>query len=370
MNGQWLGNYTGDNTGFALVELDDLRDHYEGRAFAIDDRPSFPQTFIRINTPDKANSTTIKTIPQVLNPETGEPTSWNNVKHMFKDIIFPEEIILRLNATHNKLDINWDTNFGTKGFASLSKSEAKKRSDYNAECVLKWNEFKEYVGKFEYSRYIYRGQGHPWTLRTAYHRTGRSDLSRYIEQDIQILHRHLSATTKHLFDLSNPQQTAAFYALAQHHGYPTPLLDWTYSPYIAAFFAFRLPRENYDDKNNIRVFIFDKREWCKLIQVYRISNARPHFSLIEPLAINNQRMIPQQALSSVTNVDDVESYIRSKETEYGKQYLKVVEIPYVERDRVVSELRLMGITAGALFPGLDGACEELRERFFSKGGQV
>jgi hypothetical protein len=29
------------------------------------------------------------------------------------------------------------------------------------------------------------------------------------------------------------------------------------------------------------------------------------------------------------------------------------------------ELALMGITAGALFPGLDGSCEELRERLFS-----
>jgi hypothetical protein len=28
------------------------------------------------------------------------------------------------------------------------------------------------------------------------------------------------------------------------------------------------------------------------------------------------------------------------------------------------DLSAMGITAGALFPGLDGACEELRERFF------
>jgi len=35
-----------------------------------------------------------------------------------------------------------------------------------------------------------------------------------------------------------------------------------------------------------------------------------------------------------------------------------------ERDHVIRELRLMGITQGSLFPGLDGACEELRERFF------
>jgi hypothetical protein len=35
-----------------------------------------------------------------------------------------------------------------------------------------------------------------------------------------------------------------------------------------------------------------------------------------------------------------------------------------ERPLVMRELSVMGITAGSLFPGLDGACEELRERFF------
>jgi hypothetical protein len=30
----------------------------------------------------------------------------------------------------------------------------------------------------------------------------------------------------------------------------------------------------------------------------------------------------------------------------------------------MQELSMMGLTAGSLFPGFDGACEELRERNF------
>jgi hypothetical protein len=35
--------------------------------------------------------------------------------------------------------------------------------------------------------------------------------------------------------------------------------------------------------------------------------------LLDALAIENTRMIPQQALSTITNVDDIESYIQGTE---------------------------------------------------------
>jgi len=74
-------------------------------------------------------------------------------------------------------------------------------------------------------------------------------------------------------------------------------------------------------------------------------------------------MIPQQAVSIVTSIDDIESYIRLRETETTK-YLQAIDLPVSERKLVSRELSYMGITAGSLFPGLDGACKELAEQNF------
>jgi hypothetical protein len=76
-------------------------------------------------------------------------------------------------------------------------------------------------------------------------------------------------------------------------------------------------------------------------------------------------MVPQQALASVTNVEDIESYIDKKAKEKGdRNYLQAIDLPVEQRKEALTELSMMGITAGSLFPGLDGACDQLRGRFF------
>jgi hypothetical protein len=75
-------------------------------------------------------------------------------------------------------------------------------------------------------------------------------------------------------------------------------------------------------------------------------------------------MVPQQALTSYSTVDDIETFIAEAERNTGHNYLQIFDLPLSERGLVLRELRLIGITSGSLFPGLDGACEELKERFF------
>jgi hypothetical protein len=370
MNGQWIGPYTGSNSGLLVVDLDDMGTHYEGRAFAWEANSSMPSTSVSIKTQNKAASCDLYLDLSPVNPRTDDAASWDQIAPLFPpNVIFPRRAEVNINWNGQILKVNWKTDIGTFGAAEIPKTRAEEPTEYQPlPDVTNWEQFKAYVNAVEHRRYIFRGQRHQLRLRTGFHRTGRADLTRFLSTDIQTLHRHLSQRTTHIFNLSIAEQNGAFFNLTQHHGYPTPLLDWTYSPYVAAFFAYRRVRNSKaaaaTEADKVRVFMFDQLQWRSTFnQVVKLTSCRPHFSIMEFIAIDNERLIPQQSISSVTNIDDIETYVRSKETE-NSQYLKIIDLPLSERPHVMRELSVMGITAGSLFPGLDGACEELKERFF------
>lgn len=87
--------------------------------------------------------------------------------------------------------------------------------------------------------------------------------------------------------------------------------------------------------------------------------------MIEPVALENDRFVSQQAAIMTTNIDDVETYLALKASQANRHpYLSAIDLDWRERNRIMRELQYMGITSGSLFPGLDGACEELKERNF------
>jgi len=369
MNGQWIGEYAGTNHGVIFINIDDLQDKYEVTAYLNDYSAQLPGSGVIFSTTDKASNFNVRQPVIPVNPHTGIFDEWGNVRTYYpQDVRLPSYADISVSHDGTHLNVSWATDIGTSGSCILQKSEILDDSELDAEDKT-WSEFKDYVSKLESKKFIYRGQRKPWKLSTSFHRSGRFGLNRYLNFDIPTLHRYLSSQTKHFFNLLNGDENGAFYNLVQHHGYPTPLLDWTSSPYVAAYFAYKeISKEDSKKANKsdkVRIFIFDREGWVDdFPQLGQLLLSSPHFSIREFLAIENNRMIPQQAVSSLTNLVDIESYIQGQELIRRKKYLWAIDLPVAERVKVMKELEYMGITAGALFPGLDGTCEDLKERHF------
>ena len=367
MNGQWLGKYTGTSSGSVVLNIDDVGTCFQGIAYVIDDDKSVPRTAVGFRTDNKAKTFDLKsTTLWAIHPQNGNRGNWEEIKQFFPGFVGASNVAVEGQWDDHSLSVEWRTDNGGNCRCELPRSHADQPSDIEAK-KMDWAGFKHFVSELRGSRYLFRGQGDARRLRTAFHRTGRADLVRFIDEDIQSLHRRFCLRTRHVFNLRIPDENGAFFNLVQHHGYPTPLLDWTYSPYVAAFFAYRkISRAESDPNKRIRIFVLDQRWRTEIQQIMFAERAFPHFSIGEFMAIENERSVPQQSVSAITNVDDIETYIHSKEIEIGggRPYLSAIDLPAAERELVFSELAYMGVTAGSLFPGFDGTCEELREQNF------
>jgi hypothetical protein len=374
LNGQWIGKYVGTTSGDIHVNIDEDESNYRGVAYLFNPDPALPIAVAYFSTPNKERDFSFRTemIEVIDLRTTSRPVRWNSIKEKYPDgTTFSEYADVRGSFDQNELTMSWVTDIGETAKCVLPRSKAQEPSEI-VPMELDWNGYKEYGIQLASRRLLFRGQNTQSRLRTQFHRSGRANLHVFTFKDVPALHRHLSARTKHVFRLENQEEYGAFLNLVQHHGYPTPLLDWTYSPYVAAFFAYRgISNElaaNAPQGAKVRILTFDGAAWTQSWEAINwLVHPKLHVTVRELIAIENERMIPQQAASTITSVDDMETYIRNKETE-TKKYLQAIDLPVSERKRVVRELSYMGITAGSLFPGLDGACQELTERNFPSWG--
>lgn len=361
--GQWIGRLMSNTAalGWAVVELDPQGGGLRGKAYQFPDDPKVPAVFVELDLPNGAvgrhrieNSTV-----RLFHPLRGEVFGFDQLPNFFPDSFADAAIDLLFEFDGDRIVFEF-MGLLTSGGGSLQRVRDGAAPE-PADEVMSWAEFAALEWQAGAGQ-IFRGQSAPHRLKTSFHRSSRGDLVRYRFSDIPEIHRALACQLSHFFDLDRPEHTGAFYSLIQHHGYPTPLLDWTYSPFVAAFFAF----EKADGTSDyVRIFQFDRDAWiADNPQIGLVTFTGPHFSMLDCLSLQNNRQVPQQATAALTNVEDIESYLQFHELVRGKKYLKRIDIPSSERDAALAHLRLMGITAGSLFPGLDGTCRSLAAKNF------
>ena len=227
--------------------------------------------------------------------------------------------------------------------------------------------------------YLFRGQADAtWQLRPSLSRyiSGLAPLAALqIEEDITELfrsqaHLHLSSTT-----ITATTDLASWWTLMQHYGAPTRLLDWTASPFVAAYFAVvqepdkpgaiwtvhpqsvkARMRDLYGDLGK------EPKTPSEVVSTFIRADGPPIMYFMRRITETDRMAVQQVGFSVSGNIlADHGELIANCLQDDGKLRFRKFIIPSVQKLDILRRLRKMNITARALFPGIDGLGLSARE---------
>jgi hypothetical protein len=246
--------------------------------------------------------------------------------------------------------------------------------------IKNWEEFEEQIKNVskktpnEKPYLLFRGHSNcNWHLETTLERYLQKIKSNktYSWEDyfrvLQTLEPTVSSLTTNEYDLPSnfeynkvpsPPPGYEFMIYLRHHGFPSPLLDWTRSSYVASFFAFN------DASNNDAIAIFSYREHYGLGKI--TIRADPHIWTLGPTVKTHERHYRQQSEYTICHkkIDDAYIYCCHEEVEYAEEQDRLIKyvIPSIEREKVLAKLDLMNINAYTLFGDEESLMDTLAYR--------
>jgi hypothetical protein len=155
----------------------------------------------------------------------------------------------------------------------------------------------------------------------------------------------------------------AYMAYLRHHGFPSPLLDWSKSPFVAAYFAFR---RDIDPEQNVAIFAFaDRTTSFKMsssdaAQIHRlgpyVAAHRRHFSQ------QSEYTICLRFSESGWSFEPHSSVFNARADEDSQDVLRKFVLRGSERMKVLQELNDYNLNSYSLFGSEEGLMESLSNR--------
>lgn len=239
------------------------------------------------------------------------------------------------------------------------------------------------IGRYR-SNFVFRGLGdRDYELVTSLQRLG-GDYCR-LESSIHRNFRKYAETVPH----GGPPSKWHWIALAQHHGLPTRIMDWTWSPLVALHFATADLKEMNKDG---RVWCLDTDKLFDYLPQKLVDELRSDYAFVptvevldmqargladfdklkgpqgnfvlffEPPSID-QRIVNQYALFSIMPGADLK--LEDWLSDFPEVW-RAVDLPSSIKWEIRDKLDNMNVNERVLFPGLDGLSSWLK-RHYSPG---
>lgn len=146
--------------------------------------------------------------------------------------------------------------------------------------------------------------------------------------------------------------TIQLLAYLQHSGVPTPLLDWSYSPYVALFFAIK----DAGPKDDIVLYDFNLSKYQKdfpedFDSIIRVGQ-KP-ITILQPPAENINQLNQQGLFMFSKYYPNIEDYFQELyENDNRMKYLskKRFSLSKIDKKKIMESFKRMNITERTLFP--------------------
>jgi hypothetical protein len=256
--------------------------------------------------------------------------------------------------------------------------------------VNSWEDFLTQLARLRSARqsagvndtFLYRGLSDSiWPLDTSLERFGRRDcrILAYMESILRISSQVESLTDRQwllptfpevqrvlasptFWDVEFPGKASSYLVYLRHHGFPSPLLDWTRSENVAAFFAFRAAAIPADGK--VSVFVFSESPNQMRM---KSGDLGPAIRTLGPYIRTHKRHFLQQSDYTICACfEPCPTFVAHQcvfdTHEPSQDLLWKFNLPWSERTRVLKILDSYNLNAFSLFDSEESLMETMATR--------